>query len=140
MTSPSPEPSPDHVVKLIPADQWPALCASTMLAYSALDQADGFMHLSTPDQMLDTANRHYTDYSHVAGLLIPTQHLPGTLKWEPAAKRNNALFPHLYGPCRTAWIEKAIVLARGSDARFAVTGEIEPPFDPDTDFSAFSHG
>ncbi|MEO0832721.1 MAG: hypothetical protein AAFY13_05440, partial [Pseudomonadota bacterium] len=40
MTSPSPTALPalpDHVVKLIPADQWPAFCDAQTIAYSALD-------------------------------------------------------------------------------------------------------
>ncbi|MEO0612911.1 MAG: DUF952 domain-containing protein [Pseudomonadota bacterium] len=140
MTSPSPTALPalpDHVVKLIPADQWPALCGAQTIAYSTLDTTDGFMHLSTPEQMVGTANRHYTEYPFVIGLAIPTQHLVDSLKWEPAAKRNNALFPHLYAQCPTAWISHALVLRRSTDKTFMVMAQIDPPFDPATDFSLF---
>lgn len=62
---------------------------------SAVDRADGFIHLSTADQLTETVDRHFAGQ---AGLWVAAVDLAAegqSVKWEPS--RGGALFPHLYG-------------------------------------------
>ena len=95
------------------------------------------MHLSTQDQMIETANRYYTEHERVLGLKIETAAINAQLKWEPAAKRNNDLFPHLYGSCPKEAVAELLILTRDSDGIFSTTKTLPSPVDPDTDFMAF---
>lgn len=116
-----PAPLPQSVVKLIPAGLWPEIAEAEIVPPSALDEADGFMHLSTEEQMLETANRYYTDHKLVLALYIATAAVAHKLKWEPAAKRNNDLFPHLYMPCPRSAVMKVASLVRGEDDTFSIS-------------------
>ncbi|MBW8783914.1 MAG: DUF952 domain-containing protein [Novosphingobium sp.] len=62
---------------------------------SGADRADGYIHLSTRDQLEETVHKHFagSDDLHVAAVDLDA--LGGAVKWEPA--RGGELFPHLYG-------------------------------------------
>lgn len=59
------------------------------------DLADGFIHLSTVDQLSGTLQKHFIG---IPGLVIATIDLAllgDTVRWEQS--RGGALFPHVYG-------------------------------------------
>jgi uncharacterized protein (DUF952 family) len=60
---------------------------------TALDEADGYVHLSTRDTAAETARLHYAGQADVQLLEFAIADLP-PLKWEPS--RGGTLFPHLY--------------------------------------------
>jgi len=132
---PRPDPMPDTVVKLVSPSTWRDICETSLVPYSALDLADGFMHLSTKDQMIETANRYYTDYNPTLGLTLAIADLENDLRWEPAAKRNNELFPHLYAPCPRALITAVLILRCDHNAVFSVKASYPPTLSPDTNFT-----
>lgn len=136
MTQQSSTSSPPFVVKLVAPSVWPDICRTGVVPFSALDETDGFMHLSTQDQMIETANRYYTAHERVLGLKIETAAIEAPLKWEPAAKRNNDLFPHLYGPCPKEAIAALMILTRDNEGVFSIMTTLQTPVDPDTDFMA----
>ena len=71
---------------------------------SAVDYADGFMHLSSADQVAGTAGRHFTGMAGLVLVAVDAEALGPALKWEPS--RGGALFPHYYGSLRldlVAW-------------------------------------
>lgn len=88
-------------------------------------ESEGFIHLSTPDQVAATADRFYRGQTGLVLLVIDAGRLLPEVRYEAA---DGALFPHLYGP-----------LPLG-----AVMGvsEFEPGegggFDAPTDFPTFS--
>lgn len=61
---------------------------------SALDASDGFIHLSTAEQIPATASRFYTHTNSLSLLKIPLERIEGSTKWEEAG---TGCFPHLYG-------------------------------------------
>jgi uncharacterized protein (DUF952 family) len=63
---------------------------------SAKDVADGFIHMSTTEQLTETAERHYRGCDDLLLIEVAVQELAEGLAWEPS--RGGALFPHLYGP------------------------------------------
>lgn len=95
------------------------------------------MHLSTEEQMIETANKYYTAHDPVLGLKIPTPLIKSNLKWEPAANRNNDLFPHLYGSCPADRISMLLILRQNVHGAFVVSASRPPALAVDTDFSEF---
>lgn len=59
-----------------------------------IDVADGYVHLSTGDQVASTLAKHFAGESGLTMLAIEADSLGGDLKWE--VSRGNSLFPHLY--------------------------------------------
>jgi len=64
-------------------------------AGSPADLADGFIHLSTVDQLSETLQKHFSGISGLHIALINLTALGETVRWEPS--RGGALFPHVYG-------------------------------------------
>ena len=76
--------------------QWEAFRGRHASRGGVLDDTDGFLHLSTGRQLVDTAALHFPDIHDLVALTIDARALPtGQLKWETS--RGGALFPHLYG-------------------------------------------
>jgi uncharacterized protein (DUF952 family) len=59
-----------------------------------IDIANGFIHLSTAGQVVETAARHFAGQSDLLLVAIDAEKLGPALKYEPS--RGGALFPHLY--------------------------------------------
>jgi uncharacterized protein (DUF952 family) len=73
---------------------------------SAVDYADGFIHLSSADQVPGTAGRHFTGVAGLVLVAVDAEALGPALKWEPSS--GGALFPHLYGPLQVTaarWVK-----------------------------------
>jgi uncharacterized protein (DUF952 family) len=58
------------------------------------DVRDGFIHLSTCEQLDATIERHFAGERELVVLEIDAAALSADLRWEPS--RGGALFPHLY--------------------------------------------
>ena len=61
---------------------------------SAVDRNDGFIHLSSAPQVVETAAKHFAGQSNLVLVAFAEKDLPG-LKWE--ASRGGQLFPHVHG-------------------------------------------
>ncbi len=87
-----------------------------------VDLADGYLHLSTADQLTETVDKHFAGQTdlHVAAVDLAAQ--GDRLRWEPS--RGGALFPHLYGPLLLETVVAYGSLERAEDGRvkLPVTG------------------
>ena len=83
------------IFKIVRAAEWAAFEAEGRFAGSADDLRDGFIHLSTDEQLAGTLRKHFAGE---AGLVVLRVELGADplLKWEES--RGGALFPHLYRP------------------------------------------
>jgi uncharacterized protein (DUF952 family) len=93
------------VVKLLRADEWAAFQAAGSFAGSADDRRDGYIHMSTPDQVGATAAKWFADETGLMAVTFDADNLGTDLRWEPA--RGGSLFPHLYRPLRLAEVIRA---------------------------------
>ena len=59
-----------------------------------IDLADGYVHMSTAEQVKETASKHFVGEDNLFLLAIETDRLGDDLKWE--VSRGGAEFPHLY--------------------------------------------
>ena len=82
--------------KLVDRAEWTAALAAGAYVGSALDRADGYIHMSTAAQLAETARRHYAGRTDLVLVQVALAPLGEALKWEPS--RGGDLFPHLYAP------------------------------------------
>ena len=80
--------------KILPDALWRAAVAKGSFDGSPVDLADGFIHLSTAQQMRETAARHFAGQDGLMLVGFREEDL-ASLKWEPS--RGGQLFPHVYG-------------------------------------------
>ena len=90
----------DVAYKLVDRAEWAAARTAGAYAGSAVDLADGYIHLSGADQLAETARRHYAGRAELMLVAVDLRPLGDDLKWE--ASRGGALFPHLYAPLPVA--------------------------------------
>lgn len=93
----APSPLPAYIYKIVPISTPPADPVPAELPISPLDTKDGFVHLSTANQVPATASRFFSsdlelyllkvDYGKAAG--------GGQIKWEKAPS-GVGIFPHFY--------------------------------------------
>jgi len=62
---------------------------------SAADRRDGFIHLSSVDQLEGRLAKHFAGQKDLVLLAVDAASLGERLCWEPS--RGSAFFPHLYG-------------------------------------------
>lgn len=92
--------------KIFRMDEWAALRRDAASAGAPVDLADGYVHLSTPQQAPETAAKHFGGVDGLMLLGIEEDRLGDALRWEPS--RGGALFPHLYRALRltdVAWAQ-----------------------------------
>jgi len=86
-------------------DEWERALAKGEYSGSSQDQADGFIHFSTTEQLFESARRHRAGQAKLVVLGADPAALGAALRWEPS--RSGALFPHLYGALpvsAVAWV------------------------------------
>ncbi len=99
------------VYKLLTEADWASAQARGTTS-TALDVADGYIHLSTGAQVRDTAQRYYSNQPRVRLLRFQLSAL-GEIRWEKS--RGGDLFPHLYGPLEITCADAAWWLLQGPD-------------------------
>ena len=82
--------------KILTADQWVQFQADGAFHGAPIDLADGYIHMSTADQLDETLSKHFVGQSGLVIAEIDLGSFGDALKWE--ASRGGALFPHLYAP------------------------------------------
>ena len=85
--------------KILSLEHWQAAKSKGVFEGSAVDLKDGFIHLSTGQQMRETAARHFAGQDGLVLVGFREAELPN-LKWEPS--RGGDLFPHVYGAIPTS--------------------------------------
>ena len=101
-----------RVYKILSAVDW---AAAQSLGYTktALDEGDGYVHLSTLEQVGDTLALHYNGQSGVQLLEYVVEHFGGIVRWEES--RGGQLFPHLYSTLRLDAAKRQWALDTGPD-------------------------
>ena len=99
------------VYKLLSEADWASALAGGTTS-TALDVADGYVHLSTAAQVRETAQRHYSGQPRVRLLRFQLSAL-GDIRWEKGPGGN--LFPHLYAPLEITRADAAWWVLPGPD-------------------------
>lgn len=105
---------PEFVYRLLTPEEWRAALDTGVVPTRRIDRREGYVHLSTREQALETARLYFADAADVLALEIPISAIEKDLKFELAPKRGEA-FPHLYGVLRTDHVARVIPLERAGD-------------------------
>jgi uncharacterized protein (DUF952 family) len=96
--------------KILTAHQWAEWQANGVFIGAPVDLADGYIHMSTAEQVTETADKHFAGQDNLFVVTINLVALGDSLRWEPS--RGGALFPHAYAPLPLETAIAAIPLTR----------------------------
>lgn len=116
-----------HIVRKSEWDPTEALYSPASLG------AEGFIHCSSSSQIVETAQKHYSNETDLFLLKIDPARLKSPLKFE--SSRNGEKFPHIYGP-----IQREAVLAKIELRSFPGTGFVLPALAGSSVFSKIIRG
>jgi len=103
--------------KIVDSAEWAQARSAGAYAGSAVDLADGYIHLSTAEQLEATARRHYAGRDSLRLLEVDLDRLDA-VTWEPS--RGGALFPHQYGLLPVAAVMSDRALSVSADGVMTV--------------------
>lgn len=101
------------IYKILSRAEWQAAEAGGRFDGSAVDLADGFIHLSGADTAQATAGKYFVGQADLVLLGVEAEALGEALRWEPS--RDGALFPHLYRPLLIGEVLTCQALELGAD-------------------------
>lgn len=87
---------PITAFKIETVAHWDQALALGMYSGSALDVKDGFIHLSSADQVAETLALYFGGQTGLVLVEVDLAALGEAVVWE--ASRGGAMFPHVYGP------------------------------------------
>lgn len=82
--------------KILTRDQLDRLQQDGRFEGAPVDLADGYVHLSTADQLEETLSKHFAGQEDLQLVAVDLEALGDAVRWEPS--RGGALFPHVYAP------------------------------------------
>lgn len=82
------------IFKIAPIALWRNAVECGEFIGAPVDLADGYIHFSTAEQLVETAARHFAGQDKLLLIAVESDGLGDALRWEPS--RGGALFPHLY--------------------------------------------
>ena len=87
-------PHPTTAYKVLTAEQWAQFQRDGMFKGAPVDLTDGYIHLSTAEQLGETLAKHFAGQQGLVVAEVDLTTLGDAVKWEPS--RGGALFPHVY--------------------------------------------
>jgi uncharacterized protein (DUF952 family) len=117
------------IYHIVARDEWEAAQAAGAYVPASLT-TQGFMHCSTREQVLETANRFFRGQDGLVLLCIEVASLRAPLRYEHSdmpghtADAEGALFPHIYGPLDPDAVVRVLPLPARADGSFVLPAEL----------------
>lgn len=92
------------VYKLLLAYEWDVFEETGVFLGTPLDWGDGYIHLSTADQVVETARLHFKDKGALVLAEFSGDDLGDSLIYEPS--RKGQMFPHQYAHLTRAQVRR----------------------------------
>jgi uncharacterized protein (DUF952 family) len=86
--------TPATAFKVLTQQQWADFERERVFRGAPVDIADGYIHLSTADQLETTIAKYFADQTGLMIAEVDLVLLGDAIRWEPA--RGGDLFPHIY--------------------------------------------
>lgn len=80
-------------------------------------QSEGFIHCSTAEQVVDTANKHFKGQSDLVLLSINTSDIVSVIVYESTGSGEE--YPHIFGPINHDAVKEVIEFPTSGDGTFA---------------------
>ena len=114
----------EPVYKLLLAQEWEGLETSRVFLGTPLDIKDGYVHLSTAAQVVETARRHFKNKGPLVLAEFSSSDFGASLKYEAA--RDGSLFPHQFGDLKHAQVKRYWALKERGDGTYEFPEEFLP--------------
>ncbi len=105
------------IYKICPRSLWRQAEVRGHFTGAPVDLADGYIHFSTADQVVETARRHFSGVDDLVLIGIEADRLGDALRYEPS--RGGVLFPHLYGDLPLEAVRFVTALPLSADGEHA---------------------
>jgi uncharacterized protein (DUF952 family) len=106
-------------------DAWEAAQAGPEFRSPGFDDI-GFIHCSTPEQVVLVANAFFRGQSDLVMLVIDPVRLKSPVRWEPPhttgrvpAFMHGSVYPHVYGPINLDAVIKVFDLQASPDGKYS---------------------
>lgn len=109
------------ILHITTRDDWEQARPGGWLHVASLD-TEGFIHCSTPAQVVGTLNRFFRGQTDLVLLVIDADKLTSPIRYEAA---DGDRFPHLYGPLNMDAIVNVLPLALQADGTFGLPPGLE---------------
>lgn len=86
--------SPSTAFKVLTQQQWADFERERVFRGAPVDLADGYIHLSTAEQLESTIAKHFAEQTGLMIAEVDLILLGDAIRWEEA--RGGELFPHIY--------------------------------------------
>jgi uncharacterized protein (DUF952 family) len=106
--------------KIMTEDEFAQLRRDAVFHGAPVDLADGFIHLSSGSQLLETVERHFSGRDGLVIVAVDLAALGEAVRWEPS--RGGQLFPHVYGPLPIGAVLASGPLERSADGALKLPG------------------
>ena len=106
---------PALAYKILTGEQMAVLEHEGSFAGAPVDLADGFLHLSTAEQLDETIARHFAGQGDLHIAAVDLAALDQAVKWE--VSRGGDLFPHIYAPLPLSAVIAYGPLGRDKDGK-----------------------
>ena len=110
----------DRIYKIVSKSAWAEAEKAGVFKGAEIDLADGYIHFSSADQVVETASKHFAGRENLVLVAVISEHLGEQLKWEKS--RNDELFPHLYGELEMSAIDSVNTLPLKPDGTHEFSG------------------
>ena len=107
------------VFKVCERDEWESVKSVDFFVGSKIDKSDGFIHLSTSEQLKETLEKYFKSKSQLYLLKVNTDNLD--IVWE--VSRNQQHFPHLYGPLPLSSVAKVYKILLDTEGNHIIPEE-----------------
>ncbi len=101
------------IYKIFRADEYAAFRQAGVTKGAPVDVTDGYIHISTAEQVQGTLDKHFAGEGDLWLLALDSAALDADLKWEPS--RGGALFPHLYRDLKSSDVTWSKPVSRQDD-------------------------
>ncbi len=110
------------VYKILLTGEWEQFERDGVFRGAPIDHQDGYIHLSTGDQLRETANLHFKDKGVIVVAAFDAEGFGESLKYEPSRKGD--LFPHQYGVLTQSQVKAVWHLKPAADGTYEFPDEI----------------
>jgi len=101
------------IYKVCSVSEWEEAKKINFFLGSIIDLKDGFIHLSTKDQLQVTVSKHFSGKKNLLLIEFKSKEFKNSLKWEKS--RDGDLFPHIYEKINLNLVNQIFQLNLGVD-------------------------
>jgi uncharacterized protein (DUF952 family) len=108
------------ILHICPAADWQA-ARDGRYRCASLDH-EGFIHCSTPEQLIEVAQRLFQGRRDLVLLVIDPDRVTAAIRSEDGG--NGQSYPHIYGPLNVDAVSEVVALAADADGNFKLPARL----------------